>query len=95
MSSFLSPALQYNIFNKGSRAAVGAGTRYIMAKGWTVITKKKPPLNPASPGVLWGEALLWGALTGAAVGILGTVVRRLTAEWWRENEGMKPEEPHA
>ncbi|AHM58907.1 hypothetical protein D770_03200 [Flammeovirgaceae bacterium 311] len=95
MSALISSSLQYNIFNKGSRAAVGASTRYILAKTWKAFTKKDPPLNPASPGVLWAEALMWGALTGAAAGILGTVVRRLTAEWWLEYQGIKPEEPHA
>lgn len=95
MSSIIPLSLQYNIFSKGSRAAVGASTRYVLAKGWKAITKKDPPLNPATPGVLWTEAILWGALTGAAAGVLGAVVRRLTADWWRDNMGAKPEDPAA
>lgn len=95
MSSLIPLSVQYNIINKGSRAAVGAGTRYILGKGWKLVTKKDPPLNPATPGVLWTEALVWGALMGMVAGMLGIVARRLSAKWWRNNQGVKPEEPHA
>ncbi len=92
--SLLNPSsLQYTALNQGSRLAVAAGSSYILAKGWKMLIKKEPPFNPATPGVLWTEALLWGAMTGMVAGLLGTVTRRLIAEWWRDNRGLKPEDP--
>lgn len=93
MSALISSSLQYTVLNKGSRAALGAGSRYLLAKGWRAFTKKDPPFNPATPGVMWTEAIIWGAVTGMVIGVLGTVARRLTAEWWRKYKGMKPEDP--
>lgn len=95
MSSLIPSNIQYNILNKGSRAAVGAGTRYIIGKGWEVVTKRKPPLNPISPGVQWSEALIWGAIVGLVGGMLGIVARRLTADAWKEYTGQLPDEPKA
>ena len=93
--SIIPTNLQYNLINKGSRAATGAGTRYIVGKGWELVTKRKPPLNPAMPGVLWSEALAWGALVGMVSGVLGIVARRTVAALWRKYVGAKPEEPNA
>lgn len=92
MSSMIPSSFQYDALTKGSRALTGFSSRYILGKGWKLITKKDPPKNPAHPGVLWGEALAWGALTGMAAGILGVVARRLAAEWWRQNQGAIPGE---
>lgn len=91
----ISDSLQYNLVNKGSRAAIGAGTRFLAGHGWKLFTSKKPPLNPAQPGVLWSEAIIWGALVGLTSGVLGIVARRLVAELWRKYRGATPDEPHA
>ena len=85
-------SLQYDALSRGTRAFTGFGTRYLLSKGWTLVTKKQPPKNPAQPGILWSEAIVWGALTGMAAGILGVVARRLAAEWWRQNLGASPGE---
>lgn len=92
--SIISSSLQYNLINKGARAAVGSGTRFLTGKGWEMITKKKPPLNPVMPSVQWSEALAWGAVVGLVSGVLGIVARRLVAEAWTKYTGYKPEEPH-
>ncbi len=88
----LSPKKQYNLLSKASTIAGAVGTRKLIKKGWKAFTKKDPPTNPASPTVLWKEALLWGACTGLTVGIAKTVVRRLIAGYWRKYKGAKPAE---
>ena len=90
MSSMIPSNIQYDALSRGSRALTGFSTRYLLGKGWKLVTNKMPPKNPAQPGVLWSEAIVWGALTGMMAGILGVVARRLTAEWWRQNQGAIP-----
>lgn len=92
--SLIPSNLQYNLVNKGARAATGSGTRYLVGKSWEMITKRKPPLNPAMPSVEWKEAIAWGALVGLVSGILGVVARRLVSEAWESYTGVQPEEPH-
>ena len=88
----MSHNLQYNLINKGSRAITGMAAHLLMRKGWRYITNKKPPLNPASHGVKWGEALLWGATSGLVIGMIKTIVRRATAGYYKEMAGFKPAE---
>lgn len=88
----LTPKKEYGFLTKASTIAGAVGTRQLATKAWKAITKKDPPLNPASPGVLWKEALLWGAFTGLSVGIIKVVLRRFTAAYWRKYKGAKPPE---
>lgn len=81
---------QYNALAKTSGIAGAVGTRFLLKKVWKVVTKKEPPLNPASPGVLWKEALLWGAATGMAAGVARIILRRLSASVWRKYKGAIP-----
>lgn len=83
---------QYNAFAKASAIAGAFSSRFLLKKGWKLITKKDPPLNPASPGVLWREALLWGAVTGLSAGVARIVFRRLSAGAWRKYKGAKPKD---
>ena len=89
MCALVSSSLQYNLLSKGSRAAADFGTRYLLRQGWRVVGKK-PPVNPAEPGILWSEALVYGAVSGMVAGVLGVIARRLAAEWWRKNVGARP-----
>jgi hypothetical protein len=90
MSSLIPLHLQYDALAKGSSVLGMFSTRYLSGKAWKLITNKKPPENPAQPGVLWSEAIVWGAVTGMAAGIVGVIVQRLAAEWWRKTQGAIP-----
>lgn len=81
---------QYDMLTKASTIVGAIGTRTLVKKAWKAITKKEPPQNPDSPDVLWKEALLWGASTGLAVGVIKIVARRLTAASWKKYKGPKP-----
>ena len=50
-------------------AGLGAAalTRKLLDHSWKAASGKNPPENPADPDVSIGEAVLWAAITGAAV----------------------------
>lgn len=66
-------------------AAVAAGLllRRGLTAQWEKRTGRTPPTNPAAPGVSWGEALAWAALTGAVIGVGRIIARRLATTAWR------------
>ena len=75
----------------GSAAIVaGFTTRMALNKSWRKIKGFEPPENPDSSEVSWSDALLWTALTGAAVGISQLVATRLTAGGWRKFHHKSP-----
>lgn len=59
-------------------AAIGAAfvTRRLLQGGWRATFDRPPPKNPASREVDWGDALLWGAVSGAIVGVARIASRR-------------------
>lgn len=90
--SLLSHNTQYNLLSKGSRALTAMAAHSLMRKVWRKVTHKQPPLNPASHGVQWGEALAWGAASGLMIGMMKTVVRKTTANYYKKLAGFKPSE---
>lgn len=90
MSALIPSNFQYNILSSGSTAAVAAATTFLLRKGWRLFKKTPAPVNPAKPGIVWSEALLYGALSGMVAGMLGVVAKRLAASWWRNNVGPRP-----
>ncbi len=59
-------------------AAAGAAVlaRHLLRAGWRTTLHREPPKNPASSSVDWQDALLWGAVSGALVGVTRIVSRR-------------------
>lgn len=66
-------------------AAIGATllTRKLLAGGWRQAVDRDPPKNPASPEVSWREALLWGAVSGAVIGVVRIASRRASSKAYR------------
>lgn len=66
----------------GYGAALGAGimTRNAARKAYRHKAGRQPPENPGEKDVGWESALLWGAATGALVGIARVVGRRAGGE---------------
>ncbi len=62
-------------------AALGATliARNALQAGWRTTLDRDPPKNPASPEVDWKDALLWGAVSGALVGIVRIASRRASS----------------
>ncbi len=61
--------------------AAGAGlvAREALQGGWRAALDRDPPKNPASHEVDWKDALLWGAMSGALVGVARIASRRATS----------------
>lgn len=60
--------------------AAGITTHRLLERVWEENTSRPAPKNPASPGVTWGEALLWGATAGVLAGLAKTATRRGISE---------------
>lgn len=61
-------------------AAIGATfvARELLEATWRTTLDRDPPKNPASHEVAWKEAVLWGAVSGALVGVARIASRRLS-----------------
>jgi len=56
------------------------GARFLLGRGYTLLTDDEVPRNPANPEVAWREALIWAAVSGLVGGMTTLTVRRLLAE---------------
>ncbi|TWU65828.1 MULTISPECIES: DUF4235 domain-containing protein [Crateriforma] len=54
--------------------------RQTLQAGWRTTFDRDPPKNPASHEVAWKDALLWGAVSGAVVGIARIASRRASSK---------------
>ena len=73
-------------------AGLGAAalTRQLLDRSWKVASGKNPPENPADPDVGFGEAVLWAAITGAAVALARMVAQRRAANYYVRSTGKLP-----
>lgn len=78
----------------GNLAAVAAAVaaRKVLTTGWQATTGTEPPDNPADPQTPWREALAWGVLTGAVVGVARMLANRQTARVAQRVSGELPED---
>lgn len=72
----MSQRLIWTLVTTGAAVIGGAAARSLLKVGWKAATNEDPPNNPAQAGTSWGQALLWAALTGTAVGIARVLARR-------------------
>lgn len=57
--------------------------RNLIQSGWRAALDRDPPKNPASHEVQWRDALLWGAVSGAVVGVARIASRRASSSAYR------------
>jgi hypothetical protein len=73
-------------------AALGAAA--LVKKGlntsWRAATGKNPPANPADPDVSLGEAVMWAAVSGTAIGIARMLATRRAANYYAKSTGHLP-----
>jgi len=72
----------------GFAAAMGITllTRKLLEEGWEQVLDKAPPKNPSSHEVAWREAIAWGVLSGALVGVARIASRRAATGIYRKLE---------
>jgi hypothetical protein len=73
-------------------AGLGAAavTRKLLDRSWKAAAGKNPPENPADPDVSFGEAVLWAAITGAAVALARMLAQRRAASYYTRSTGHLP-----
>ncbi|GAA5508581.1 DUF4235 domain-containing protein [Novipirellula caenicola] len=66
-------------------AAIGATfvARHLLEAVWQATLDRDPPKNPTSREVAWRDALLWGAASGAVVGLARIASRRASSGAYR------------
>lgn len=74
----------------GAAVIAGIAVRNLLMSAWRGVMKNDPPNNPADPATSWGEALLWTAVTGLAVGVARMVASRGAAAGWQKATGSLP-----
>lgn len=57
--------------------------RNALQASWKATLGEAPPKNPSSSDVDWKDALLWGAVSGALVGVTRIVSRRASSSVYR------------
>ncbi|MCU1657202.1 MAG: hypothetical protein JWO57_1858 [Pseudonocardiales bacterium] len=72
---------------------VGIVTKKIVERVWAAGRPDRPPRKPSEPGVRWGDALAWGALSAAGVVAADLVTRRGAESVWRTLTGSEPPPP--
>ncbi|WP_231617707.1 DUF4235 domain-containing protein [Novipirellula aureliae] len=68
-----------NMLAFGAAIAATFLARNALQASWRTTLDRDPPKNPASPEVDWKDALLWGALSGAVVGMARIASRRTSS----------------
>jgi hypothetical protein len=57
---------------------------------WRGATGDKPPTVPEDPETSWPEALAWGALSGAVMGVARMLATRQAAQYYVKSTGKLP-----
>ena len=59
--------LSWKLLGTGTAVPTGIAVKKLCDAAWYAVRGTPPPKNPAAPGVGWGEALAWAAVSGVAV----------------------------
>lgn len=82
----------WKIVGNGAAVAAAMAARKALTSGWEATTGTEPPDNPADPAVPWRQALAWGLLTGAIVGVARMLANRQAARMAQRVSGRLPED---
>ena len=61
-----------------------------MSASWSLAAGEDPPEDPAERGFDWMPALVFGAVTGAVVGVAEVLARGGAKAAWKQAKGRKP-----
>lgn len=84
------PPLTWRLLGAGTALPAGMAVRRLSDAAWYAVRGTQPPKNPAAPGVGWGEALAWAAVSGVAVAAGRLVAARAAAEVYQRLTGQLP-----
>ncbi len=81
---FGSKDLKWTIISSGSVILASVLTRELIKGAYKKLKGKKPPNDPSSAYVTWGEAVTWAVLSGAAIGLARVVAQRGSASGYKK-----------
>lgn len=81
---------QWQLFVSGVAVGTAHITRTLLRKGWRKTRGEDPPLNPATPGTDWSDAIIWTLAISVGVGVARLLARRAAAESWQKVRGAYP-----
>jgi hypothetical protein len=84
------PPLTWKLLGAGTAVPTGIAVRKLSDAAWFAVRGTAPPKNPAAPGVGWGDALAWAAVSGVAVAAGRLVAARGAAAAYRSLTGKLP-----
>jgi len=73
-----------NLVALATAMAAAVAARHTLHATWRAAFDRDPPRNPSSRQVAWKEALLWGAVSGALVGVARIAARRGSTSLYRQ-----------
>jgi len=80
----------WSVMGLASTVVATMAARKAITTTWKLSTGKKPPQNPAHPDVSMGEAVVWAAVSGVAVGLARMLASRKAADYYRRSTGHLP-----
>ena len=72
---------------------VGIVTKKLVEQAWATARPADAPRKASEPGVRWGDAITWAALSAVGVVVADLVTRRGAEEVWRTLIGTEPPPP--
>lgn len=82
--------IAWKVAGLGSAILAGIAMRKALTSGWEKVRHEEPPMNPATPGTSWGEAVAWTMALGAGVGVARMIASRAAAAGWQKATGALP-----
>jgi hypothetical protein len=82
----------WKLLANGAAIAAAVVARKALTSGWEAATGTEPPENPADPSTDWREALAWGLLTGAVIGVARMLASREAARVAQRMTGSLPDD---
>ncbi|MBY5162554.1 DUF4235 domain-containing protein [Salsipaludibacter albus] len=82
----------WKVLGTGAPVVAAILARKALTSGWQRATGNEPPSNPADPETDWREAVLWGALTGAVIGLARMAASRQAARLAQKASGELPDD---
>jgi hypothetical protein len=81
----------WRLLGTAAALAAGAVATKVVALGWRAVSGREAPTDPSEVDeTSWGEALLYAAVLGLAVGAARVVAERKAAEYYRKSTGHLP-----
>ncbi len=84
--------MTWKFLANGAAVAAAVVARKALTSSWEAATGTEPPKNPADPRTDWREALAWGLLTGAVIGVARMLASREAARVAQRFSGSLPDD---